>query len=141
MFVLFTGAKYGVAVCNGTAALHAAMFGLGIGPGDEVIVPPMTFAATANCVLYQGGRPVFVDVEEDTLLIDPTKIEEAITPHTKAIIGVDYAGQPCDWDALRPLPIRTTLRWWLTPAIPLGLNTRDAKWEPLPTFLASVSIL
>ncbi len=99
----FTGAKYGVAVCNGTAALHAAMFGLGIGPGDEVIVPPITFAATANCVLYQGGRPVFVDVEEDTLLIDPTKIEEAITPCTKAIIGVDYAGQPCDWDALRAI--------------------------------------
>ena len=99
----FTGAKDGVAVCNGTAALHAAMFALGIGPGDEVIVPPITFAATANCVLYQGGRPVFVDVEEDTLLIDPNKIEEAITPRTKAIIGVDYAGQPCDWDALRAI--------------------------------------
>ena len=99
----FTGTKYGVAVCNGTAALHTAMYGLGIGPGDEVIVPPMTFAATANCVLYQGGTPVLADVEPDTLLIDPSAVEAAITPRTKAIIGVDYAGQPCDWDALRAI--------------------------------------
>ena len=97
----FTGAKYGIAVCNGTAALHAAMYALGIGSGDEVIVPPMTFAATANCVLYQGGTPVFADVEPDTLLIAPKAVEAAITLRTKAIIGVDYAGQPCDWDVLR----------------------------------------
>ncbi|MDR2891643.1 MAG: UDP-4-amino-4,6-dideoxy-N-acetyl-beta-L-altrosamine transaminase [Deltaproteobacteria bacterium] len=97
----FTGAKYGVAVNSGTAALHAAMHAIGIGVGDEVIVPPMTFAATANCVLYQGGTPVFADVEPDTLLIDPGAVEVAITPRTKAIIGVDYAGQPCDWEALR----------------------------------------
>ena len=99
----FTGAKQGVAVCNGTAALHAAMHALGIGSDDEVIVPPMTFAATANCVLYQGGRPVFADVEPGTLLIDPKAVESAITPRTKAIIGVDYAGQPCDWDTLRAI--------------------------------------
>lgn len=97
----FSGAKYGVAVCNGTAALHTAMHGIGIGPGDEVIVPPMTFAATANCVLYQGGKPVFADVDADTLLLDPKAAEAAITPRTKAIVAVDYAGQPCDWDALR----------------------------------------
>ncbi|GFM38116.1 UDP-4-amino-4,6-dideoxy-N-acetyl-beta-L-altrosamine transaminase [Desulfovibrio psychrotolerans] len=97
----FTGARHGVAVCNGTAALHAAMFALGIGPGDEVIVSPMTFAATANCVLYMGGTPVFADVEPDTLLIDPQAVRARITPATRAIIGVDYAGQPCDWDALR----------------------------------------
>jgi UDP-4-amino-4,6-dideoxy-N-acetyl-beta-L-altrosamine transaminase len=99
----FTGAKHGVAVCNGTAALHTAMHALGIGPGDEVIVPPMTFAATVNCVLYQGGMPIFADVEPDSLLIDPQAAEAAITPRTKAIIGVDYAGQPCDWDALRTI--------------------------------------
>lgn len=99
----FVGAHHAVAVCNGTAALHATMFALGIGPGDEVIVPPMTFAATANCVLYQGGTPVFADVEPETLLIDPKAVLAAITPRTKAIIAVDYAGQPCDWDALRAI--------------------------------------
>ncbi|WP_029896931.1 UDP-4-amino-4,6-dideoxy-N-acetyl-beta-L-altrosamine transaminase, partial [Desulfohalovibrio reitneri] len=102
----YCGAPYGVAVCNGTAALHAAMHALGIGPGDEVVVPPLTFAATANCVLYQGGTPVFADVDPDTLLLDPDKAEAAVTPRTKAIIGVDYAGQPCDWDALRAVADR-----------------------------------
>jgi UDP-4-amino-4,6-dideoxy-N-acetyl-beta-L-altrosamine transaminase len=105
----FTGAKHGIAVCNGTAALHAAIYALGIGPGDEVIVPPMTFAATANCVLYQGGIPVFADVEPDTLLIDSKAVEAAITSRTKAIIGVDYAGQPCDWDGLRAIADRRGL--------------------------------
>lgn len=99
----YTGARHGVAVANGTAALHSAMYALGVGPGDEVIVPPMTFAATANCVLYQGGTPVFADVLSDTLLVDPAAVEAVITPRTKAIIGVDYAGQPCDWDALRAI--------------------------------------
>lgn len=102
----YTGARHGVAVSNGTAALHAAMFALNIGPGDEVIVPPMTFAASANCILYQGGTPVFADVDPETLLIDPTAVEAAITPRTKAIIAVDYAGQPCDWDALRAIADR-----------------------------------
>lgn len=102
----YTGARHGVAVSNGTAALHAAMFALNIGPGDEVIVPPMTFAASANCILYQGGTPVFADVDAATLLIDPVAVEAAITPRTKAIIAVDYAGQPCDWDALRAIADR-----------------------------------
>ncbi len=99
----FTGAKYGVAVSNGTAALHAAMHALGISKGDEVIVPPITFVATSNSVLYCGGTPVFADVNENTLLIDLAAVEAAITPRTKAIIAVDYAGQPCDWDALRTI--------------------------------------
>ena len=89
-----------VAVSNGTAALHAAMHALGIGPGDEVIVPAMTFAATANCVVFQGATPVFVDVDADTLLIDPDRVEEKITPRTKAVIAVDYAGHPADYDSL-----------------------------------------
>src|SRR5579871_1913073 len=99
----FTGASYAVAFANGTAALHAAMFALHIGPGDEVIVPPMTFAATANCVVYQGGTPVFADVLPDTLLLDPARVLEKITSRTRAIIAVDYAGQPCDYNALRSL--------------------------------------
>ena len=99
----YVGAKYAIAVSSGTAALHAAMYALGIGPGDEVILPPMTFAATANCVVFQGGTPVFTDVDPNTLLIDPIKVEAAITQKTKAIIAVDYAGQPCDYDRLREI--------------------------------------
>lgn len=93
-------AKEAVAVCNGTAALHTAMYALGIHAGDEVIVPTITFAASANCVVFQGGTPVFTDVNQDTLLIDPEKIEEKICSRTKAIIAVDFAGQPCDYDRL-----------------------------------------
>lgn len=93
--------EHGIAVSSGTAALHCCMYALGIAEDDEVIVPPITFAATANCVRYQGGRPVFADVEAETLLIDPHSVEKKITPRTKAIIAVDYAGQACDWEALR----------------------------------------
>lgn len=100
---VYTDAKHGVAVSSGTAALHSAMHALNIGSGDEVIIPPMTFAATANCVIYQGGTPVFADIDQDTLLIDPEQVEKKITKKTKAIIGVDYAGQPCDWDRLREI--------------------------------------
>lgn len=102
----FTGAKFGVAVSSGTAALHAAMYAIGISKGDEVIVPPLTFAATANAVLYCNGTPVFADVDEGNLLISPQSVEAAITPKTKAIVGVDYAGHPCDWDALREIAVR-----------------------------------
>jgi perosamine synthetase len=99
----FTGTADGVAVNSGTAALHCAMHALGIGPGDEVIVPAMTFAATANAVLYQGGTPVFADVEPDTLLLDPGQVETLFSPRTKALITVDYAGQPSHYDALAKL--------------------------------------
>ena len=97
------GAEHGVAVCNGTAALHCAMYALGIGDGDEVIMPPMTFCATANAVVYQGGVPVFADVTPGELLLDPEAVEACITPRTKGIISVDYAGHPCDYGALRAL--------------------------------------
>jgi perosamine synthetase len=93
-------ASHAIAVSSGTAALHMAMDAIGIKEGDEVIVPAITFAATANCVVYQGGTPVFVDVDPDTLLIDPNRVAEKITSKTKAIIGVDYAGQICDYDKL-----------------------------------------
>jgi len=85
------------------------MYALGIGPGDEVIVPAMTFAATANCVVYQGGTPVFADVRPDDLLIDPESVESRITPHTKAVIAVDYAGHPCDYAGLRRVTERRGL--------------------------------
>ena len=105
-FADFVGAREAVAVSNGTAALHAAMYAVGIGPGDEVIVPPMTFAASANCVVFQGGTPVFADVDRDMLLLDPAQVEAKITPRTKAIIAVDYTGQACDYDALRAIADR-----------------------------------
>ena len=95
------GTDAAVAVSNGTAALHAAMFAIGIGPGDEVIVPAITFAATANAVLFQGGTPVFADVEADTLMLDPKDAERKITARTRAIVSVDYAGHPCEYGALR----------------------------------------
>lgn len=92
-----------VAVSSGTAGLHCAMHALGIGPGDEVIVPAMTFAASANCVIYTGAVPVFSDVDPETLLLDVNLAEKKITSKTKAIIGVDYAGQPCVWDDLHKI--------------------------------------
>jgi len=95
-FAAKVGAKYAVAVNSGTAALHAGMIALGIGPGDEVIVPPITFTASANCVLFVGGTPVFADVLPSGH-IDPEKIEQKITRKTKAVIAVDYAGWPCDY--------------------------------------------
>lgn len=105
-FAAYVGAKYAVAVSSGTAALHTAVYAAGIGPGDEVIVPPMTFVATANAVIFQRGMPIFADLDENTLLIDPSQVEVKITPKTKAIIAVDYAGQPCDYDALRAIADR-----------------------------------
>ena len=108
-FADFVGAKEAVAVSSGTAALHAAMFAFDIQHGDEVLMPPITFSATANCVVYQGGKPVFVDVDAETLLLNPTLLEEKITSKTRAIIAVDYAGQPCDYDALRSIAERHSL--------------------------------
>jgi perosamine synthetase len=105
----YVGAKYAVAVSSGTAALHAAMYAIGIGPDDEVVVTPITFAASANCVVYQGGIPVFSDVEPDTLLLDPEQVESKITPNTKAIIAVDYAGHPCDYTSLRKIANKNNL--------------------------------
>ena len=102
-FAEFCGASEGVAVNSGTAALHAAMRALKIVAGDEVIVPAITFAASSNAVVYEGGTPVFADIETDTLLIDPAAVEASITPRTKAIVAVDYGGQPADYDALRAL--------------------------------------
>ena len=99
----YVGSGYAVAVSNGTAALHAACYASGIGPGDEVVTTPLTFAASANCVLYCGGKPVFADVNEKTYNIDPEDIQRKITEKTKAIIAVHLAGQPCDMDAIHAI--------------------------------------
>src|SRR5271170_6976282 len=103
------GAKYAVSFSSGTAALHGAAFAAGLKPGDEAITTPMTFAATANCVLYQGATPVFADVSADTLNLDPEKVADRITPRTRAILPVDYAGHPADLDAILQLAARDGL--------------------------------
>ena len=103
------GTKYGVAICNGTAALHAAVAAAGIGPGDEVITSPITFAASANCALYVGATPVFADIDPRTYNIDPDDVERKITSRTKAIIPVHFTGQPCDMDRLREIAQRHKL--------------------------------
>jgi len=108
-FASWCGAREGVAVNSGTAALHAAMRAIAIEPGDEVIVPAITFAASANAALYEGGVPVFADVEVDTMLMDPKSVASKITPKTRAIVAVDYAGQPADYDALRALAQRRNI--------------------------------
>jgi len=100
------GAKYAVAVANGTAALHAACFAAGIGPGDEVITSALTFAASANCALYVGATPVFADVDPKTYNIDPDEIERKITARTKAIIPVHFTGQPCAMDEIMAIARR-----------------------------------
>lgn len=99
----YTGAKYAVAVSNGTAALHCACIAAGIGPGDEVITTPITFAASANCALYCGARPVFADINSETYNIDPKCIEEKITDKTKAVVAVDFTGQVVELDAIRKI--------------------------------------
>jgi len=100
------GAKYAVSFSSGTAALHGAAFAAGLKPGDEAITTPLTFAATANCVLYQGATPVFADIARDTLNVDPDQIEERISSKTKAILPVDYTGCPAALDAIRAIADR-----------------------------------
>lgn len=98
-----TGAKYAVVVSNGTAALHLAALAAGFGEGDEVIVSSVTFAASSNCVLYCGAKPVFADIRPDTYNIDPESIEKLITPRTKGIVAVDFTGQAVEHDAIREI--------------------------------------
>ena len=98
-----TGAKYCVAVSNGTAALHIAAMAAGLGEGDEVITTPITFAASANCALYCGARPVFADINPDTYNIDPASIRKCITENTKAVVAVDFTGQAVELDEIRAI--------------------------------------
>ena len=99
----YTGAKYAVLVNSGTSALHCACIAAGIGPGDEVITTPITFAASANCALYCGAKPVFADINPYTYEIDPESIKECITEKTKAVVAVDYAGQVVKIDEIRKI--------------------------------------
>ncbi len=99
-FASYAAVGHAVSFSSGTAALHAAAFTAGLKPGDEAITSPLTFAATANCILYQGATPVFADVVSDTLNIDPEQVEKRITARTRAIFPVDYAGHPADLDSI-----------------------------------------
>ncbi|MCR5248295.1 MAG: UDP-4-amino-4,6-dideoxy-N-acetyl-beta-L-altrosamine transaminase [Paludibacteraceae bacterium] len=99
----YAGAKYAVAVNSGTSALHCACLAAGVGPGDEVITTPITFAASANCALYCGAKPVFADINPDTYNIDPESIREKITEHTKAVVAVDFTGQAVEIDKIRDI--------------------------------------
>ncbi len=109
-FSTYSDCKYGIAVSNGTVAIHLALVTLGIGKGDEVIIPDLTFAATINTVLHANATPVIVDVEEDSWCIDPKEIEKAITPKTKAIIPVHIYGQSCDMDAIMKIAKKYNLK-------------------------------
>lgn len=99
-FAQFCGARHGVAVNNGTAALHLALAALGVGPGDEVLIPALTFVATANAVTYVGARPVLVDVSPDHWCLETSQLRQKLTSRTKAVIAVHLYGHPCDMDAL-----------------------------------------
>src|SRR5712671_6341232 len=126
-FSAWVEAKHAVSFSSGTAALHAAAFAAGLGPGDEAITTPMTFCATANCVLYQGAKPVFADVCPDTLNLDPEKVAGKISPHTKAIIAVDYAGHPADLDELRKVAAQYKLLLIEDACHALGAEYRDRR--------------
>jgi perosamine synthetase len=102
-FAALCGVRHGVAVCNGTAALHTALVALGVGDGDEVVMPSLTYMASASAVIYTGARPVYVDSEADTWNMDPERVAEAITPSTRVILAVHLYGHPAEMDALRAL--------------------------------------
>jgi dTDP-4-amino-4,6-dideoxygalactose transaminase len=104
-FAAYTGAKHAIALSSGTAALHLSLLALGVGPGDEVITTPITWPATANVIVHAGATPVFVDVKDDDLNIDPELARAAVTPRTKAVMPVDLAGQPADLDPLLELGV------------------------------------
>ncbi|MEK6533132.1 MAG: DegT/DnrJ/EryC1/StrS family aminotransferase, partial [Nitrospirota bacterium] len=105
----YVGVKHAIAVNSGTSALHLIVRALGIGQGDEVITTPFSFIASANCILMEGARPVFVDIDPESYNIDPAKIEAAITPRTKAILGVDVFGRCAEWDRIEAIAKRKGL--------------------------------
>ena len=123
----YTGAKYAVAVANGTAALHVACLAAGLTEGDEVITTPITFAASANCALYCGATPVFADIEADTYNIDPVEIEKKITERTKAIIAVHFTGQPCKMDEIHAIAKKHNLLVIEDAAHALGADYKGKK--------------
>jgi UDP-4-amino-4,6-dideoxy-N-acetyl-beta-L-altrosamine transaminase len=108
-FAAYVGARHAVSFSSGTAALHGTAFAAGLGPGTEAITTPMTFCATVNCIVYQGGTPIFADVCNDTMNIDPDEVVHYITRNTKAILPVDFAGHPADLDAMLQIADRHNL--------------------------------
>ncbi|HDR7951509.1 TPA: UDP-4-amino-4,6-dideoxy-N-acetyl-beta-L-altrosamine transaminase [Bacillus toyonensis] len=123
----YAGAKYAVSFSNGTAALHAACYAAGITEGDEVITTPMTFVASANCILYQGGKPVFADIDNETYNISPKSIEEKITNKTKAIIPVHFTGQPVEINAIQKIAKENNLIIIEDAAHALGATYKNKK--------------
>ena len=123
-FARATNSAEAIAVSSGTAALHAIMHALELAPGDEVIVPCLTFAATANCVAYVGAKPVFADIDGETLLATAKTVSACKTASTKAIVAVDFAGQPCDYDALRELAAR-----WNVPLVADACHSLGATYR------------
>ncbi|MED3685505.1 UDP-4-amino-4,6-dideoxy-N-acetyl-beta-L-altrosamine transaminase [Bacillus thuringiensis] len=123
----YVGAKYAVSFSNGTAALHAACYAAGITEGDEVITTPMTFVASANCILYQGAKPVFADIDNETYNISPKSIEEKITNKTKAIIPVHFTGQPVELEAIQKIAKKNNLIIIEDAAHALGATYKNKK--------------
>ncbi|PFX69988.1 UDP-4-amino-4,6-dideoxy-N-acetyl-beta-L-altrosamine transaminase [Bacillus cereus] len=123
----YVGAKYTVSFSNGTAALHAACYAAGITEGDEVITTPMTFVASANCILYQGAKPVFADIDNETYNISPKSIEEKITNKTKAIIPVHFTGQPVELEAIQKMAKKNNLIIIEDAAHALGATYKNKK--------------
>jgi perosamine synthetase len=124
-FAKQVGAAEGIAVNSGTAGLHCAVYAAGVGPGDEVITSPITFMATANCIRYQGAQVVFADVEPDTLNIDPEKIKNCLSPKTKAIIAVDFTGQPANLDPISEIAKNNNLVFIEDAAHALGATYKN----------------
>jgi perosamine synthetase len=118
----YTGVKYAVAYSSGTAALHGAYFAADIGPGDEIVTSPITFAATSNAAVYLGARPVYADVAPTTGLIEVESVKSLITSQTKAIVGIDFAGQPCNYDELAQLAKEKGLTFIVDAAHSLGAS-------------------
>ena len=123
----YTGAKYAVAVSSGTAALHIACLAADIKRGDEVITSPITFVASANSILYCGGKPVFADIQKDTVNIDPEEIKKKISPETKAIIPVHFAGHPCDLEEVKEIAEKHNLLIIEDAAHALGAEYKKSK--------------
>jgi perosamine synthetase len=123
----YVGVKYAIAVNSGTSALHLCVKALGIGEGDEVITTPFSFVASANCILFERATPVFVDIDPQTLSVDVSKIEQKITPRTKAILAVDVFGHPADWDALERIAQKHHLKLIEDSAEALGAEYKGRK--------------
>src|SRR5215212_9380970 len=126
----YVGARHAVAVNSGTSGLHLLCRAVGLGPGDEVITTSFSFVASTNCFFYEGARPVFVDIEPDTYNLDPTLIEEAITPATKSILAVDVFGHPADWDAIGEIAERHGLEVIADSCESIGSEYRGRKTGP-----------